>query len=132
MNRRDRRADQSRQRKADYESEAHRSLVRAVESMGKGREKSGDLVVASPCGHCGKSLDGASHADGLKAKPGDISLCIYCCNVNVFGEDLRLQKLTDEQADAHECASEIRQQQTFLRSTMGKIAMGNKQGTPEA
>ena len=132
MNRRDRRAEKSKQRKAEYQSDAFKALVRTAESLKLGKEKSGDAVAASPCGHCGKLLDGATSADGDKASDGDISICIYCFEVNTFGPGMKLLPMTDADVEAHSSASQIREHQAFLRAAVTKAAIGKRSKPPEA
>jgi hypothetical protein len=47
-------------------------------------------VPEAACWHCATRLDGATAADGeaRAPKPGSISLCVYCCAVGVFDEEL--------------------------------------------
>lgn len=47
------------------------------------------------CTACGKQLDAVSHVKG-DAIPdeGDISLCLYCGHIMVFGQDLILREPT--------------------------------------
>ncbi len=132
-NRRDRRAEKSRQRKADYESNSFKTLVRTAKSMATGKGKSPDRVVPSPCGHCGKELDGASSSDGVTAKPGDITVCIYCAGVNMFGDGMSLRAMTDDEVATHEACDDILAHQGLLKAMLGKFAMGGKKNrTPEA
>lgn len=53
----------------------------------------------SPCGHCGKQLDAAS-SDTATAKPGDVSVCMYCTGVNRFDEGMRLVAVNDAELAA--------------------------------
>lgn len=46
------------------------------------------------CWECGKSLDAC--IGRRRPAPGDLTLCGYCGSLNTFGEDLRLQKPSDE------------------------------------
>lgn len=112
MNRKDRRAQASRERRANPLD----AIARTVRSMELGRERSDDGVPPSPCGHCGKVLDGASDAAGAKASPGDLSVCIYCAGINVFGVDLALLPLTDEQVEIHPAALALREHQAVIRA----------------
>ena len=52
-------------------------------------------VPSSPCCECGKMLDGA--AGPCKPSPGDVSLCFECGSLNVFDDDLKLRRPTDEE-----------------------------------
>lgn len=124
MNRKERRA---------YESQAHKALMRSVDAMCRGKNSHPDEVPASPCGHCGRVMDGASSATGATAKPGDITVCIRCGGANTFLDDLTLSKLTEEQVEAHPASEDIRASQDMIRSIMGKAAMGGgPKTTPEA
>lgn len=127
MNRKDRRAQASRERKADYESAEFASLKRTKQSMQIGKERSPDRVPDSPCGHCGKVLEGAS--SGVRtARPGDVSVCIYCSGANLFGEDMQLRSLGEEEVEAHPLRDSIRRHQELLLPTMAKTYMGQKKG----
>lgn len=110
MNRKDRRADASRERGA------LKALVRTARSMRLGRNQSSDGVPESACGHCGKLLDGASSASGAKACPGALSICISCAGVNIFLTDLTLGKLTDEQLQIHPQYDELVEHQNMIRA----------------
>lgn len=48
------------------------------------------------CPHCGSLLNGAATYGGRPPVPGDASLCIYCGEIGVFGEGLRLSKPSPE------------------------------------
>lgn len=114
MNRRDKRAAASRERGV------LKALARTADSMRLGREKSGDAVPESPCGHCGKQLDGATSACGAKASPGDLLICINCAGVNIFLTDLTLGKLTDEQLQIHPQYEELMEHQNMIRAMHSK------------
>jgi len=50
------------------------------------------------CPSCGKHLDAASSPDDdVKPSVGDISVCIYCSHICVFGDDMVLRNPTDEE-----------------------------------
>lgn len=110
MNRAERRAKASRER-------ALRALARIVEQYGKPIAEREDMVPRSPCGHCGKVLDGASHEDGIKPKPGDLSVCWGCAGINRFGPTLALERL-DEADFPPEVADELRHRQSLIRAVM--------------
>ena len=42
----------------------------------------------------------ATHAKGIKPKPGDLGVCWACAGVNRFGEDYRLVKVTEREAES--------------------------------
>ncbi len=111
MNRKDRRVAKAINRGRSFDA-----LLRTAQSMHKGKERSGDAMPESKCGHCGHMLDGASHGVGLKSSPGDISVCLYCFGVNTFSEDLQLVKLTEEDVANHECRDVILEHQAMIRS----------------
>ena len=50
-------------------------------------------VPISECDACGARNDGASCVSGGDNRPleGDVSVCIYCGHISVYGEDLRLR-----------------------------------------
>jgi hypothetical protein len=55
-------------------------------------------TISSPCPHCGKSLDGATDpTGGAVPSPGDLTLCVYCAGVSIFGEDMQLRTATEEE-----------------------------------
>ncbi len=58
-------------------------------------------VPASKCPHCEKILDGASSTNGenIKPKSGDAMICIYCGNINIYGDDGELRKSTKIELD---------------------------------
>jgi len=53
-------------------------------------------VPDSGCPNCGKVLDRASETlrEKKKPKPGDCSVCMYCCAVLVFDDNLRMRRAT--------------------------------------
>ncbi len=77
-----------------HERRALAALMRAAEQMTRRERESGDAVPESPCGHCGVLLDGASSDTGVKAKPGDISVCAACAGLNRFRPDMTLQAMS--------------------------------------
>lgn len=46
------------------------------------------------CINCGRRCDAASPVDEVRAKPksGDVTLCIACGHLMVFGKDLKLRE----------------------------------------
>lgn len=110
MNRTERRAKASRER-------ALRALERVVEQHGKPIAEREDMMPPSPCGHCGEALDGASHEDGIKPKPGDFTVCWACAGVNRFGPTLALERV-DEADFPPECAEELQHRQRLIRAAM--------------
>ena len=51
-----------------------------------------ERVPACACPHCGHELDAAFSTTGLRPrpKPGDVSVCIECAEVLIYGERLEL------------------------------------------
>lgn len=58
-------------------------------------------VAPSTCPVCGKHLDAATNPEdpSARSEPGDVSICLWCQSVLIFGEDLALQ-LPDPEAAA--------------------------------
>lgn len=65
-------------------------------------------VKESPCPTCGKMLDGAGMvgSGGRKSekwdpifapKPGDVTVCVYCGTLAIFGAELQLTEMTETQ-----------------------------------
>lgn len=55
-------------------------------------------IVENVCAVCGHKLDGASGVgNNTVPKPGDVSICIRCTNISVFGDDLKLRKPTENE-----------------------------------
>lgn len=57
-------------------------------------------VPEAHCLNCGQLIDAASElpfADSRAPEPGDISICLYCRHIMVYGEDLVPRELTDEE-----------------------------------
>ncbi len=83
-----------------FERRALRSVKRAASQMEVGRARSGDVMAPTACGHCGKVLDGASHREGHRPKPGHLCVCTGCGGFNLFGSDLQLSALQDDDVRA--------------------------------
>jgi len=116
-------------------SEGYRAFQRVGEQLrAHERGESTDHLSPAPCGHCGKVLDGGSSARGQMPKAGDLSLCIYCGNVNQFDADMKLSKLTEEQLDEYPEATrdQIREMQALLRSALARSASERKGPVAEA
>jgi hypothetical protein len=61
-------------------------------------------LTASPCPYCGCRLNATTAADPRKPDaapaPGDYTICFYCTQILVFGDDMTLRApRTDELAD---------------------------------
>jgi glutaredoxin len=39
------------------------------------------------CPYCANTLDAASHEEGIEPQVGDISMCFYCGELSLFGEN---------------------------------------------
>lgn len=53
------------------------------------------------CPHCGTLLDAASDPLGdHKPSPGDLTICVGCGNICMFGDDFGLRKLEQEEYDS--------------------------------
>ena len=83
-------------------------------------------VPPSTCPTCGYVCDSATAVTGenvVRARPGDISICLKCGDVLQFGEAMRLRvadlnslvSLTDEDRDI------IGRAQKLIRSRVGKL-----------
>lgn len=53
-------------------------------------------IPGSPCWHCRTVLDAA--AGSRTPTVGDVTLCTFCAEWNVFGDGLQLRRPTDEEA----------------------------------
>lgn len=77
----------------------------------------------SPCPRCDRWLDRTSHGRGAAVlpKPGDLTLCIGCCALLVFDDNMRLAEPSAEilaDIDA-ETMAEVEQIKTAIRITRG-------------
>ncbi len=55
-------------------------------------------VPGSACVNCGKDMDAASPVGGGRGpQSGDVAICLYCRHLMVYGEDLKMRNLTDEE-----------------------------------
>ena len=53
-------------------------------------------IIESSCPSCGEAMTGAAGVESDDAPtPGDISVCLYCRALLVFGNDLKLRMPTD-------------------------------------
>jgi hypothetical protein len=46
----------------------------------------------SSCPHCLSRNDGATGLETTNPKEGDVSICLYCAGISIFGKDLALLK----------------------------------------
>lgn len=60
----------------------------------RGRIKA--VVPLSPCPSCNKPLEGAT-GNGTPPGPGDYSVCRYCGQALVFGDDMKTRALTEDE-----------------------------------
>lgn len=51
-------------------------------------------VPRSQCPYCGIMLNSAGSEDGSNPRPGDLTVCMYCCEVARFCDDLTLAKIS--------------------------------------
>lgn len=58
-------------------------------------------IEGSPCPKCGSFLDGASAVDSNEVIPkeGDYSVCLKCGAMLKFGENLKLELLTEAEIE---------------------------------
>jgi len=58
--------------------------------------------MSNDCPNCKKALDAAQHLSGDdRPSDGDLTVCLYCGHLMVFGPNLSLRELTsDEMRDA--------------------------------
>jgi hypothetical protein len=63
--------------------------------------KSTQVNKAARCPACLKTLDGATDLKGQATpKPDDLSVCVYCGQINVFQTDLTLRAMRQPEFDA--------------------------------
>ena len=56
------------------------------------------LNTKSVCPSCGQILDGALNPEIMQApKPGNISICMDCSHISIFGDDMSLRPLNDQE-----------------------------------
>jgi hypothetical protein len=73
----------------------------AIQTFARDAGKEHTRVPEAQCGHCGKPLDSATGTDGsMRAKPGDMSICIFCLGVNQFDERLQHVAVTADELAA--------------------------------
>lgn len=58
-----------------------------------------NVVPLTLCPHCGYPIDRASSAKGgaNAPRPGDLSICLACAGILIFGDDLRSRALNDSE-----------------------------------
>lgn len=57
-------------------------------------------TTAIPTGHClacGAKMECATHIGAATPDPGDVTLCLWCGHIMVFGDDLTVHNPTDEE-----------------------------------
>lgn len=62
-------------------------------------EKMGRTNPNNICGHCGNPLDAATTASNHSPREGDISICVYCGNINIFQKDMSIRELTPKELE---------------------------------
>lgn len=66
------------------------------------------------CVGCGENLNGCAAVSeddpraALHPNPGDVAICMICETVNVYGENLKLRRPTDEEMAKFEADPEVR------------------------
>lgn len=61
------------------------------------------------CPHCGAKVDAASQIGGEDApRAGDVSLCVYCGEWNIFNEDMSIRKPTVDEYVEFGTAPEVK------------------------
>ena len=54
----------------------------------------------SYCPHCRTKVNAAGSIDKpATPKPGDINICFYCANINIYDEDLKVRLPTPEEIE---------------------------------
>lgn len=70
------------------------------------------------CLRCESKLDGASGINQAHIPtPGSISICIYCGNIAIFGDDMQLCPMTQEEKLEIEQLPEIRKVKEAIEVT---------------
>jgi hypothetical protein len=106
--------------------------MRHIEEFATGTGTSTRHDRPRPCPHCRKNLDGASGPKGSSPGPGDFSICVYCCGVMRFDDDLQLVPVSESDLDAlaaDGCASEVatlRQMRDMYRASRMKMKGGGE------
>jgi hypothetical protein len=82
-------------------------------------------LPAVECWHCGFKLDAISPMDDsdVVAKPGAISLCMYCGIVGIIGPDMKLIPPSKEVLDNLELDSEFRSMFSFFQWSRNQVAI---------
>ena len=83
------------------------------------------LVPPSPCPGCGMVLDAANAADDTlpaRPRPGDLSVCVHCCAMLAYNEDLTLRQATEKEVAIimHDChGAEVVEAIRFMLQSRG-------------
>ena len=104
---------------------SYRRLASVLEAMNQSENE--DAVPPSPCPHCHKVMDAATHEDRVvRPKPGDISICIYCAGVAQFSPELALVAFSEDEMRHLPGATraDIREAQATIRSMYLKPKRG--------
>lgn len=114
-----------------FDSKAEQALQTFARDAGKDHTR----VPEAQCGHCGKPLDSATGTDGsMRAKPGDISICIFCLGVNQFDERLHHVAVTADELAAAPAAirSQLEDMIALLREAQLRKGQGERKDRVEA
>lgn len=76
---------------------------------------SGQLDHEPHCPSCGTKLDGWTALDKGQPKPGDITICLECVTVLVFGEGLTLAKPDEVQEIILKADPEVKRGLALIR-----------------
>lgn len=112
--------------------------MRVLQAFAKDVEGKGTTALplgGSPCGHCGVQLEHASGAPGEVPTPGCLTICTRCGGVSAFDEQMRPQRMTDEQYAAlpEELRAQAEEMKAFmLQGRMARATGGGKKTVIEA
>jgi hypothetical protein len=72
-------------------------------------------VPDSRCTNCGENIDAANPVNGGRSpQPEDIALCFYCHHLMIYGKEMKLRNLTDEEVVEIAGDSEVVHAMTML------------------
>ena len=86
------------------------------------------IIDPSPCSFCGAKLDRAYSPNGHEIEPGDFSICIYCRELGVYDNDMKLRKPTEEEYIEIAGSSQLREYSKAFRRIDKAEAEKNRQG----
>ena len=83
-------------------------------------------ITESKCPECGKRLDGCSGVNhNRQPKVGDVTICIKCTEIAVFGNNLKLRKPTKKEMEEFKKNTELMGAQTKLKQFRKYYSMLN-------